>query len=445
MIISTDWLTWFFIVYCTIPNLFIIAVYNFIRLKQLIKGKVDKKIEFSTKERKITHLTMMIPAYNEQKVLKNTVRSILKSTSDKKLNIECDILIINDNSTDGTDRIIKALMSEFPQKIHLVERKGSNSRKGKAETLNEGAKFLRNFLLWRQPKNWVIGVSDADAEYSSELFVDVLRKFNEENCDAVQCAVRIKNNHLMLTKFQDTEFLAFSKLVQRVREYLDGTVFLGGNAQFITFKKLLELYKKNGYFWHKNALTEDLDISIRLHMLGAKIGFSNYAVFQEGVETIKALFRQRKRWARGTIQAFRQFILNPEFYSSPMSFSKKVTIFYYLTFWTIPIIVGATIIIGLPLIFLGKYFDVYIQNSFPYWLMLLNSFSFLPLVFVGMKTGGYTLKETILVGLLTPFYSYHWFWPVLKGCLSELRNENVVWAKTERYSAIPAPSTYQGG
>lgn len=444
MIIPTDWLTWFFIIYCTIPNFTIVVIYALIQIKEwLIQKNYISPRNTDIKLRKIEYLTMLIPAHNEQKVLDNTVRSILASV--QNLEINCEILIINDGSTDDTGKIIDKLIKDFPKKILLVQRSGENAKKGKAEALNAGIDYLKKFIPDRSPTNWIIGVSDADGQYSHELFNDVLSKFEEENCDAVQCAVRIKNNHSMLTKFQDLEFLAFSKVVQKVREHLDGTVFLGGNAQFIIFQKLLDLYEKSGFFWQKEALTEDLDISIRLHMLGSKVGFSTYPVNQEGVETIKALFRQRKRWARGTIQAFRQYILSLKFYTSSMPLAKKMVIFYYLTFWIVPLIVGATIIIGWPLVFWGKHLGIFIQNSFPLWLMLLNSFSFLPLVIVGMKIGGYSWLETFFLGLLSPFYSYHWFWPVVKGCVAEFKGEKVVWQKTERF-ANPAISNYhQGG
>lgn len=446
MVISADWLTWFFIVYCTIPNFMIAIVYGVIQVKEwLMRGGYFGQKAVLKKFSNISHLTMIIPACNEEKVLEDTVRSILESFDQKTLDVALDILIVNDGSSDSTGQIIKKLRNELPQKIHLLERKGENSRKGKAEALNAAIKYLlKQFMPDRHPANWIIGVSDADGKYSKELFKNVLRRFKEENCDAVQCAVRIKNNYFLLTKFQDLEFLAFSKVVQKVREHIDGTVFLGGNAQFIILQKLLELHARDGFFWQKEALTEDLDISIRLHMLGAKIGFSTCEVLQEGVETLKSLFRQRKRWARGTIQAFRRYILNLNFYTSPMPFIRKTIIFYYLTFWTIPLIVGASIIIGLPLILLKNQLGIFVQNGFPLWLTLLNSFSFLPLVLIGMKTGNYSWLETIWLGALSPFYSYHWIWPVLKGCISEFGDEKVVWHKTERFS-VRKITSQQGG
>ena len=58
-----------------------------------------------------------IPTYNEKENIENILRYVFK------LEPKFDVLVIEDNSPDGTAQIVKRLQSEFPQ-LHMIERKG---------------------------------------------------------------------------------------------------------------------------------------------------------------------------------------------------------------------------------------------------------------------------------------------------------------------------------
>lgn len=60
---------------------------------------------------------VIIPTYNEKENVENIIRCVFS------LKPAFDILIIEDNSPDGTADIIKELQKEFPQ-LHMIERKG---------------------------------------------------------------------------------------------------------------------------------------------------------------------------------------------------------------------------------------------------------------------------------------------------------------------------------
>lgn len=61
---------------------------------------------------------VIIPTYNE----KENVAAIIAAVLD--LPVAFDILIIDDNSPDGTADIVKGLIAKHPQRLHIVERKG---------------------------------------------------------------------------------------------------------------------------------------------------------------------------------------------------------------------------------------------------------------------------------------------------------------------------------
>ena len=61
---------------------------------------------------------VIIPTYNEKENIANIIGVVLS------LPHEFDVLIIDDNSPDGTAAIVKGLIKENPERIHLVERSG---------------------------------------------------------------------------------------------------------------------------------------------------------------------------------------------------------------------------------------------------------------------------------------------------------------------------------
>jgi len=63
---------------------------------------------------------VIIPTYNEKENIEKIIR---KTLSLEKI---FNILIIEDNSPDGTANIVKRLMNEFPERLFIEERKGKH-------------------------------------------------------------------------------------------------------------------------------------------------------------------------------------------------------------------------------------------------------------------------------------------------------------------------------
>ncbi|MBO7506896.1 MAG: glycosyltransferase, partial [Paludibacteraceae bacterium] len=61
---------------------------------------------------------VIIPTYNEKENAENIIRAVLG------LPKTFHVLIIDDNSPDGTAAIVKGLMNEFPGRLHIIERTG---------------------------------------------------------------------------------------------------------------------------------------------------------------------------------------------------------------------------------------------------------------------------------------------------------------------------------
>ena len=61
---------------------------------------------------------VITPTFNEKENIEAIIRKVFS------LNKEFDMLIVEDNSPDGTADIVKRLMQEFPTRLFIKERKG---------------------------------------------------------------------------------------------------------------------------------------------------------------------------------------------------------------------------------------------------------------------------------------------------------------------------------
>ncbi|REJ91847.1 MAG: glycosyltransferase family 2 protein [Planctomycetota bacterium] len=59
-------------------------------------------------------LSVVIPAHNEEGCVRETVESILAAFAERNI-ADCEILVINDNSTDGTEKVLQSLANSHPQ------------------------------------------------------------------------------------------------------------------------------------------------------------------------------------------------------------------------------------------------------------------------------------------------------------------------------------------
>ncbi len=90
---------------------------------------------------------VIIPTYNEKENIEDIIRAVFALEKD------FHVLIIEDNSPDGTADIVKSLMTEFPEKLHIEERKGK---------LGLGTAYIHGF-------KWAL---NRDYEYIFEMDAD---------------------------------------------------------------------------------------------------------------------------------------------------------------------------------------------------------------------------------------------------------------------------------
>lgn len=421
LVIDSTFLTIYFFVGCTLYNAFLLIILSRARTKN---GE-DTGHFFS----------LLIPAHNEESVLGETLQKVLNLDYPSEL---YEVIIVNDGSVDKTERVARGFQQDYPNlKVLSIPR--NNGGRGKSAALNIG--FADFLLAWRgleiKPRHrWVIGVFDSDAIPKSNILKKVSFQFNDPDVGGVQTLVRIKNaKKSFLAKLQDIEFLAFARVIQFARSSYSGAVALGGNGQFVRAIALDSVaIKQQKEYWSQESLTEDLDIGVRLLTMKWKnVYIQTTAVYQEGTETLSTMFRQRERWAWGTLQNLKWFVFKPSFWKKKFSLRTKIDISVYLIHILLPFLV----FLCWALTFMDLLGVITVTNLFPLAFTVANGFSFIPIYGYGLwkEKSDYPRWQIIPLIFATAAYTYHWI-PVVMSAIFKILTTKPKWTKTPRFNHV---------
>ncbi len=261
-------------------------------------------------------VTIMIPAHNEEYVIANTVENILQIDYP-----HFEIIVIDDRSTDNTDAVIKKLEQKYDCVTALV--RDNDAFPGKSAVLNDAFKIA---------KGDAILVFDADATVEPDFLNKLIPLLEPADVGAVQARKIIRNkDYNLLTRCQNNEYTMDSSL-QVGRDSVKGAVELRGNGELIKRAALEDI---NG--WNNYTITDDLDMSTRLHIKGWDIRFCPEAcVYEEGIVYVMPLFRQRRRWLEGTIRRYLEYF-GEAIRSKKMSLRARLDMTIYITQFIMPL------------------------------------------------------------------------------------------------------------
>jgi 1,2-diacylglycerol 3-beta-glucosyltransferase len=258
----------------------------------------------------VPQVSLLVAAKNEEVVISNLVAMLcnLDYPADKY-----EVWAIDDRSTDNTPAILDRLAKEYPQ-LKVVHR-GANAGGGKSGALNQ---------VIPQTFGDIIGVFDADAKVSPDLLRRVVPLFDNAQMGAVQVRKAIANSEdNFWTKGQAAE-MALDSYFQQQRIAVGGIGELRGNGQFVSRQAL---HSCGG--WNEETITDDLDLTVRLHLDNWKIGFLlTPPVLEEGVTNAYSLWHQRNRWAEGGYQRYLDYWRY--IFRTPMGFGKRIDLLCWM-------------------------------------------------------------------------------------------------------------------
>ena len=234
----------------------------------------------------LPYVSLLVAAKNEESVISNLVKMLCDLDYPKT---RYEVWVIDDHSTDRTPVLLDQLAAEYDQ-LKVLHR-SADAGGGKSGALNQVLPLT---------KGEIVGVFDADAQVPKDLLRRVLPMFGKSEMGAVQVRKAIANaSQNFWTRGQMAE-MAFDTYIQQQRIAIGGIGELRGNGQFV---RRLALERCGG--WNEQTITDDLDLTIRLHLDKWNIGFLDFpAVEEEGVTTALALWHQRNRWGEGGYQRY---------------------------------------------------------------------------------------------------------------------------------------------
>jgi peptidoglycan-N-acetylglucosamine deacetylase len=226
-------------------------------------------------------VTVLIPAFNEESVIVQTVTSVLLSDV-----TDIHVIVVDDGSADRTLELLNSNFgnNEAVQILHQVNR-------GKAAALSNALSHARTDI---------VVTIDADTEIESDAIPKLLRHFSDPTVGGVAGNVKVGNRSRWLTRWQALEYITSQNMEKRAFDLLNCITVVPG-ALGAWRKRAIE--DSGGIT--ADTVAEDADLTIAIRRLGWRVTYDEEAIaWTEAPETPGALIRQRFRWTFGTLQSF---------------------------------------------------------------------------------------------------------------------------------------------
>jgi peptidoglycan-N-acetylglucosamine deacetylase len=224
-------------------------------------------------------VSVIVPAYNEERVIAQTIRSLLASSYP-----EFEIIVVDDGSTDNTCEVVRNQFSD-DTRVALFTKENA----GKAEALNFGL---------RRARGEIIVALDADTIFEPTTISALARRFDDQRVGAVAGNAKVGNRINLITRWQALEYITSQNLDRRAFAQLNCITVVPGAVG--AWRR--ELIERAGGFT-SDTLAEDQDLTLRIRRLGCEIVYEETAIaWTEAPDTMRSLAKQRFRWSFGTLQ-----------------------------------------------------------------------------------------------------------------------------------------------
>ncbi|MGB6686281.1 MAG: glycosyltransferase [Terracidiphilus sp.] len=228
-------------------------------------------------------VAVLIPAYNEEKVIVRTVRSVLHSDY-KNLRV----IVIDDGSKDRTADVAReAYRAEIASGRVVVLSKPNG---GKAAALNCGLEQLDEEIY--------VGI-DADTVIACDAISKLIPHFEDPTIGAVAGNAKVGNRVNLWTRWQALEYITSQNFERRALALFHVVTVVPGA---IGAWRTSPVKAAGGY--PLNTVAEDADLTMNLLEQGLKVDYEDRSLaFTEAPVDARGLMRQRFRWSFGILQA----------------------------------------------------------------------------------------------------------------------------------------------
>jgi cellulose synthase/poly-beta-1,6-N-acetylglucosamine synthase-like glycosyltransferase/peptidoglycan/xylan/chitin deacetylase (PgdA/CDA1 family) len=224
-------------------------------------------------------VSVIIPAFNEERVIEASVRRILASNY-----TPMEVIVADDGSKDHTSDIVAGVFGDEPRVRLMTMVNG-----GKARALNRAL---------AEASGEIVVALDADTQFEPETIARLVRWFGNAEIGAVAGNAKVGNRVNLVTRWQAVEYVTAQNIERRALTRFDAIMVVPGAVGAWRHTALEQV---GGY--PEDTLAEDQDLTIAIQRKGWKVAYDEDAVaWTEAPETLRALGKQRFRWAYGTLQ-----------------------------------------------------------------------------------------------------------------------------------------------
>lgn len=224
-------------------------------------------------------VSVIIPAFNEERVIEASVRRILESDYPA-----LEVIVADDGSKDRTSAIVASAFGQDPRVQLLTLTNG-----GKASALNRALLVARG--------DYIVAL-DADTQFERACIGLLVRWFADKRIGAVAGNAKVGNRVNLVTRWQAVEYVTAQNIERRALTRFDAIMVVPGAVGAWRRAALDEV---GGY--PEDTLAEDQDLTIAIQRKGWKVAYDEDAIaWTEAPESFASLARQRFRWSFGTLQ-----------------------------------------------------------------------------------------------------------------------------------------------
>jgi len=366
------------------------AIISLILIKMLKKTPIK-----SNEKESIKSVTLLIAAFNEEKIIESKILNSLEIEYPKDL---LSIYIVTDGSTDGTEEIVK----RYPQ-ITLFH---NNDREGKVAAITRVMKFV---------KSEIVVFSDANTLLNKESILKIVSHYGDPKVGGVAGEKKV----ISLDKNKvagegEGLYWKYESFLKKVDSKFYSVVGAAGEL----FSVRTALYENPG----KDAILDDFVISLTVCLKGYKIIYEPGAYASETPSA--SIKEEKKRKIRISAGAFQSMAMMKEllyFWKNPkLSF---LYISHRVLRWTLsPLLLPCIFIVNLIICF--NVYDVFYQTT-----MLLQILFYL-VAFLGW------FLPKIKINLKAAYFAYYFVFmniSLYQGFFRHLNGkQSVLWEKAKR-------------
>jgi len=228
-----------------------------------------KKTTPIKKARITPKVTMIIPAYNEEKSIGKKIEdSLALDYPQNKL----EIIIVSDGSTDKTERIASTYKVPKLKIFSFKERRGKTA--------------CQNFAV-REATGEIIVFSDTNALYKSDAILKLVRNFADSRVGCVCGELRYLNPSEVYSGKAESLYWRYEKFLKRKESELSSLLGAAGSIYAL---------RKNLYILIEDRLISDFIEPIRIYENGNRVVYEPEAIsFEEVAPSLKKEFKRKVR------------------------------------------------------------------------------------------------------------------------------------------------------